>query len=50
MVQWNYGTSEKRTRWLPTIVLCREVVCSSEVQNVLRTWKMNIWGFEVCPL
>ncbi len=30
-------------------VLCREVVRSSEVQNVLTIWKMNIWDLEVCP-
>ena len=31
-------------------VLCREVVCSSEVLNVLACGKMNIWDLEVCPL
>ncbi len=32
------------------LVLCREVVCSSEVQNVLTIWKINIWELEECPL
>ncbi len=30
-------------------VFCREVVCSSEVQNVFKYGKMNIRDLEVCP-
>ncbi len=49
---WNlsmkHGTVELVNKGASQFVLLS--ARSSEVQNVLITWKLNIWNLEACPL
>ncbi len=47
-VQLNISTQDMLGPVILSFV--REIDCSSEVQNVLTIWEMNIWDLEVCPL